>query len=60
MGNRRQFKANLKSHNHAWLLNEALERGISANALLNEILSEIRKKSSPEMVPKPCVTSRVQ
>lgn len=54
MGSRRQFKANLKSTNYEWLVTESLERGISMNALMNEIISDLRNKHGAEMVPKAC------
>lgn len=66
MGNRRQFKANLKSHNHAWLERLARERSegvdekVSMNKILNEILDAERQKHGASTVPTPCVTSRVQ
>lgn len=60
MGKRRQFHANLTSHNHAWLENEADRRETSMTDLLNEIIEESRKKSGTRNIPTPCVTSRVQ
>lgn len=60
MGRKRQFHANLTIHNHIWLKQQAKERELSMNDLVNEMLSALRKKSGTEVVQKPCVTGGVQ